>query len=93
MDRNTQEPKSRNSQSSPAPSNAESRDEQENQSSSAVVYGVLTGCGTLFALLFGIFTILAWEVGVGASNTALLQTQIALLQYCMPNVRSVPKRL
>jgi hypothetical protein len=47
---------------------------------------ILTFCGLLFGLVFGIFSILSWAVSRNAYNAAQIANQIALLEYCSPNV-------
>lgn len=90
MDKNAHEvkkPTYRDYGTAPSPTEEDTRDEQEGRGPSAVFTGALSFCGTLFALIFGIFTILAWQVSIEAYNSAQLQNQVALLQYCVPNVR------
>jgi hypothetical protein len=54
---------------------------------SDIVDATIASCSLFFALIFGIFTILSWAAAENAEKSTILQNQLALLQYCAPNVR------
>jgi len=56
------------------------------RSRSAIFNALIATLGTTFTVVTVAFAILSWKVAVQAENTAILQAQIGLLQYCAPNV-------
>src|SRR5262245_52546095 len=63
-----------------------SRQRDTRSSGSAIFNALIASLGTAFTIVTVVFAILTWKVAVQAENTAIVQAQIGLLQYCAPNV-------
>jgi hypothetical protein len=61
-------------------------DPPKSTTGSAIFNALIAFLGTAITIVTVVFAVLTWKVAVQAENTAIVQAQIGLLQYCAPNV-------
>jgi hypothetical protein len=65
-------------------SHNKSTDRKDKKRLEALNDGVLQLVGIFFAITFGIFAVLAWDLGANQLKQAEIANQLTLLSYCAP---------